>query len=125
MKEMIYTERAPAAIGPYSQAIKAGGLIFFSGQIPLDADGTLCEGDIAAQTKQVMQNMEAVLKAAGLNFKHVVKTTIYLTDLSDFNIVNELYGDCFTAPFPARACVQVDALPKGVDVEIEWVAVSP
>lgn len=125
MKEMIFTEHAPAAIGPYSQAIKAGGVIFFSGQIPLNADGTLCEGDISAQTKQVMQNMEAVLKAAGLNFKHVVKTTIYLTDLSDFNIVNELYGACFTAPFPARACVQVAALPKGVDVEIEWVAVCP
>jgi 2-iminobutanoate/2-iminopropanoate deaminase len=124
MIKKIFTADAPAAIGPYSQAIQAGGLIFFSGQIPLHADGTLCAGDITAQTKQVLQNMEAVLKAAGLVFSDVVKTTIYLTDLADFAVVNDLYGKCFSDPYPARACLQVAALPKGVDIEIEWVAVS-
>ena len=125
MKKEIFTEHAPAAIGPYSQGVKAAGMIFFSGQIPLYADGTLCEGDISAQTEQVLRNMEAVLKAAGCDFSHVVKTTIYLTDLADFAVVNDLYGRCFASPYPARACVQVAALPKGVDVEIEWIAVTP
>ena len=122
-KRAISTKQAPAAIGPYSQAIKAGGLVFFSGQIPLRADGSLCEGDITEQTEQVLQNMRAVLNAAELDFSDVVKTTIYLTDLSDFAVVNDLYGRCFKEPFPARACVQVAALPKGVDIEIEWIAV--
>ena len=122
MKQVISTDQAPAAIGPYSQAIKAGDFVFFSGQIPLRADGSLCDGDITEQTSQVLQNMQAVLKAAGLDFSNVVKTTIYLTDLSDFAVVNELYGRCFEESYPARACVQVTALPKGVDVEIEWVA---
>ena len=123
-KRAISTHLAPAAIGPYSQAIKADGLVFFSGQIPLRADGSLCEGDITEQTEQVLQNLQAVLNAADLDFPDVVKTTIYLTDLSDFAVVNDLYGRCFTEPFPARACVQVAALPKGVDIEIEWIAVS-
>jgi 2-iminobutanoate/2-iminopropanoate deaminase len=122
MKEMIFTQDAPAAIGPYSQAITAAGLTFFSGQIPLRPDGTLCAGDIAAQTRQVMSNMKAVLAAADLDFSHVIKTTIYLTDLNDFTVVNEIYGSCFSEPYPARACVQVAALPKGVDVEIDWIA---
>lgn len=122
MKESISTDRAPAAIGPYSQAIRTGGLVFFSGQIPLRADGSLCDGDITEQTRQVLDNMAAVLSAAGLGFADIVKTTIYLTDLDDFAVVNELYGGCFVEPFPARACVQVAALPKGARVEIEWVA---
>ena len=122
VKTIVCSEEAPAAIGPYSQAVKAGDLVFFSGQIPLRADGTLCEGDIAVQTRQVLQNMEVMLNAAGLDFSHVVKTTIYLTDMADFSVVNDLYGSRFTEPFPARACVAVAGLPKGVDVEIEWTA---
>lgn len=123
MKEVVFSDNAPAAIGPYSQAVKAGDFIFYSGQIPLSPDGTVCEGDIAAQTRQVLQNMEAMLHAAGLDFSNVVKTTIYLTDLTNFTVVNDLYGSCFSEPFPARACVEVSGLPKGVDIEIEWVAV--
>lgn len=123
MKEVVFSDNAPAAIGPYSQAVKAGDFIFYSGQIPLSPDGTVCEGDIAAQTRQVLQNMEAMLHAAGLDFSNVVKTTIYLTDLTNFTVVNDLYGSCFYEPFPARACVEVSGLPKGVDIEIEWVAV--
>ena len=125
MKKSVLSNKAPAAIGPYSQAVKAGGLVFFSGQIPLQADGTLCAGDISAQTRQVLHNMQAMLTAAGLDFAHVVKTTIYLTDLADFSVVNDLYGNCFVEPFPARACVEVAGLPKGVDIEIEWIAICP
>ena len=120
--EQISTEAAPAAIGPYSQAIKAGDFVFFSGQIPLTPEGKIVGGDITVQAQQVMSNMVAVLEAAGLGFANVVKTTIYLTDLNDFATVNEIYGERFQDPPPARACVQVAALPKGVAVEIEWVA---
>jgi len=120
----IQTDAAPTAIGPYSQAIKAGDYVFFSGQIPLTAEGELVTGSIEAQTQQVMINMQAVLVAAGLDFHDIVKTTIYLTDLNDFDVVNAMYGDCFVDPAPARACVQVAALPKGVAIEIEWVAYS-
>ncbi len=120
--EQISTEAAPAAIGPYSQAIKAGDFVFFSGQIPLTPEGKIVDGDIAVQAQQVMSNMAAVHEAAGLGFANVVKTTIYLTDLSNFATVNEIYGERFQDPPPARACVQVAALPKGVAVEIEWVA---
>lgn len=123
LKQQIHTAAAPAAIGPYSQAVRAGQLIFFSGQIPLDpATGTLVEGGIVPQTRQVMANMEAVLQAAGCGFDDIVKTTIYLTDLADFATVNEIYGDSFNDVPPARACVQVAALPKGAMVEIEWIA---
>jgi 2-iminobutanoate/2-iminopropanoate deaminase len=120
--EQISTEAAPAAIGPYSQAIKAGDFVFFSGQIPLTPEGKVVNGDITLQAQQVMSNMAAVLEAAGLGFVNVVKTTIFLTDLNDFATVNEIYGERFQDPPPARACVQVAALPKGVAVEIEWVA---
>jgi len=120
--KQISTDMVPAAIGPYSQAIRAAGLVFFSGQIPLRADGSLVEGDIVAQTEQVMANMQAMLTAAGLSFADVVKATIYLADLKDFSVVNEIYGRSFVAPAPARACVQVAALPRGVAVEIEWIA---
>lgn len=120
--EQISTDRAPAAIGPYSQAIRAAGLVFFSGQIPLRPDGSLVEGDITLQAEQVMENMAAMLAAAGLAFADVVKATIYLTDLADFAIVNDVYGRHFSQPAPARACVQVAALPRGVAIEIEWVA---
>ena len=119
----ISTPHAPAAIGPYSQAISAGHFIFLSGQIPLDPEtGQLVGGDIAAQTARVMQNLRAVLDAAGCTFRDVVRTTIYLVDLGHFATVNEAYGKCFEAPFPARATVQVAALPKGAQVEIDAVA---
>jgi len=123
LKKQIQTTDAPAAIGPYSQAIRAGGLIFYSGQIPLDPlTGAIVAGGIEAQTRQVISNMRAMLNASGCDFSDIVKTTIYLTDLADFATVNELYGECFNEAPPARACVQVAALPKGSMVEIEWIA---
>ncbi|WP_429885821.1 RidA family protein [Geoalkalibacter halelectricus] len=119
----IETDQAPAAIGPYSQGIRAGDFVFFSGQIPLDAQsGEMVAGGIREQTEQVMANMKAALAAAGLGFSDVVKTTIYLTDLGQFGLVNDIYGRFFTDPSPARATVQVAALPRGAAVEIEWVA---
>jgi len=123
LKKQIQTTDAPAAIGPYSQAVRAGDFIFYSGQIPLDpSSGTLVDGGIEAQTRQVITNMRAMLHASGRDFSDVVKTTIYLTDLADFATVNEIYGECFSEVPPARACVQVAALPKGSMVEIEWIA---
>ncbi len=125
MKEPIATKTAPAAIGPYSQAIRAGGFVFLSGQIPLDpATGQIVEGDIAAQTEQVMKNLGAVLEAAGCTFDHVVRTTIYLTNLADFQVVNETYGRSFPGVPPARATVQVAALPRGSKVEIDAIATA-
>ncbi|OQY20297.1 MAG: reactive intermediate/imine deaminase [Desulfobacteraceae bacterium 4572_35.1] len=122
-KTAISTSAAPAAIGPYSQGIKAGDFIFFSGQIPLDpSSGTLIDGDITAQTQRVMLNMEAALAGAELDFGAVVKTTIYLSDLNNFNVVNDIYAKFFPQPAPARACVEVAALPKGCAIEIEWIA---
>ena len=123
MKKVIKTNAAPAAIGPYSQAIKAEGLIFYSGQIPLDPEtGEMVSGGISAQTVQVMANMRAMLQASGLDYNNVIKTTLYLTDLDDFSIVNDIYGECFKTTPPARACVQVAALPKGAAIEIDWIA---
>jgi 2-iminobutanoate/2-iminopropanoate deaminase len=125
MKEPISTKGAPAAIGPYSQAIRAGGLVFLSGQIPLDpVSGQMIEGDIAAQTDRVMKNLSAVLEAAGCTFDDVVRTTIFLTNLADFQVVNEGYGRYFQAVPPARATVQVAALPRGAKVEIDAIAVA-
>lgn len=123
-RHVISTDRAPAAIGPYSQAVRHGDLIFCSGQIPLDAEGELVGGDdVAAQTEQVMKNLEAVLDAAGSSFRDAVKATIFLTDLGDFATVNDVYARTFEGMDPpARACVQVAALPKGVKVEIEMIA---
>lgn len=123
-KIKVETKDAPAAIGPYSQAIRAGDLLFLSGQIPLDpVSGEVVPGGIEAQTRQVMANLGAVLAAAGLGFDHLVKTTIYLADLGDFITVNGIYGECFGGVPPARATVQVTALPKGVLVEIDGIAV--
>jgi 2-iminobutanoate/2-iminopropanoate deaminase len=121
----IASPHAPAAIGPYSQAVQAGGLVFCSGQIPLDPQtGALVEGTIGVQTDRVMNNLKAVLEAAGLGFADVVRTTIYLVDLGDFAAVNEAYGAWFGPTPPARATVQVSALPKGARVEIDAIAVS-
>lgn len=119
----ISTADAPAAIGPYSQAIHAGDLVFLSGQVPIDpTTGELVGGDIAAQTERVLDNLGAVLAAAGCAFGDVVKTTIYLVDLADFQAVNQTYAKRFTAAPPARATVQVSALPKGARVEIDAIA---
>ena len=123
MKKIYGTKEAPAAIGPYSQAVEAGGFLFCSGQIPLDpATGQLVEGDVAAQTRRVLENLRAVLAAARLGCEHVVRTTIYLVDLADFPRVNEVYGQWFSLNPPARATVQVAALPRGARVEIDAVA---
>ncbi|KAF0220641.1 MAG: TdcF [Geobacteraceae bacterium] len=124
-KEVISTNRAPQAIGPYSQGVRAGGFVFFSGQIPLDPmTGDLCGRDIAAQTEQVMENIGAVLAAAGLTFSDVVKSTIFLVNLTDFATVNEVYGRRFPDNPPARSTVEVKGLPKGALVEIEVLALA-
>lgn len=121
--KIIQTESAPAAIGPYSQAVVAGNMAFFSGQIPLDpASGEVVAGTIVEQTHQVLKNLSAVIAASGCSWQQVVKTTIYLTDLADFAQVNEIYGSYLSEPYPARATVQVAALPKGVQVEIDAIA---
>lgn len=122
-KKIIETDQAPAAIGPYSQAVAIDGAVYVSGQIPLDpVSGEVVEGGLSGQTKQVLENLKAVVEAAGGEMSSVVKVTIYLTDMSQFATVNEIYGSYFSAPFPARACVEVSALPKGVEVEMDAVA---
>ena len=124
-KEIVSTKEAPAAIGAYSQAIKAAGMVFLSGQIPLDpVSGEISGDSIEAQTKKVMENLEAVLKEAGSGLEKVVKTTIYLVDLGDFAVVNEIYGSYFNDAPPARATVEVSGLPKGVKVEIDAIALA-
>jgi len=123
MKQIITAEGAPAAIGPYSHAVQAGQLVYTSGQIPLDpTSGKLVEGGIEAQARQVFKNLEAVLTAAGADWFHVVKTTVFLTDLADFAVVNGMYAETFPENPPARSCIQVVALPAGARVEIEAVA---
>jgi 2-iminobutanoate/2-iminopropanoate deaminase len=119
----VSTESAPKAIGPYSQAVRAGSLLFVSGQIPIDPlTGSLVEGDIAAQTRRVLQNVGAILEAAGASFGHVVRTTVFLADMNDFAAMNDVYASCFTSPAPARATVQVARLPKDARVEIDVIA---
>ncbi len=124
-REVVATEGAPSAIGPYSQAVRVGAQLFCSGQIALDpATGELVEGGVAEQTRRVFDNLEAVLAGAGLTFEHVVKITAYLTDLADFPVFNEISAERFSEPWPARATVGVAALPKGALVEVELVAVA-
>jgi 2-iminobutanoate/2-iminopropanoate deaminase len=124
MKDMIVTAAAPPALGPYSQAVRVGQWLFLSGQIGLDpTTGELVSGGVTAETNRVLENLRAVLGAAGASFANVVRTTIYLADLADFGGVNEIYGRFFQAPFPARATVGVAALPRGARVEIDAVAV--
>ena len=126
-KHPVYSPNAPPPIGPYSQAIKSGDLLFCSGQIPLNpTTGELVRGDIEAQTRQVMTNLQEVLKAGGTSWEFVLRTTIYLTDLGTFSAVNRVYGEFFTGTTaPARATVQVSALPKGAAVEIDAIAHFP
>lgn len=123
-KTIIASEDAPAAVGPYSQAVAAGPFVFVSGQIPVDRQGKPVQGDIVVQTVQVLENLKAVLAAAGLGLEHVIKTTVYLTDLADFQEMNRVYGEFFPEKPPARSTVQVAGLPKGVAVEIEAVAMK-
>ncbi|MCO5297879.1 MAG: Rid family detoxifying hydrolase [Fimbriimonadaceae bacterium] len=123
-RSTVSTPNAPAAIGPYSQAVAAEGrFLFLSGQIPLRADGSLVEGEVRDQAHQVVQNLKAVLQQAGLGPQNLVKTTIYLSSMDHFGVVNEVYGAMFDAEPPARATVAVAGLPKGVDVEIDGIAV--
>ena len=123
MRQAVSTPSAPAAIGPYSQAVRAGSLLFISGQIPIDpSTGTLVEGSIGDQTHRVFRNIGAILEAAGASFDHVVRTTVYLADMNDFAAMNEVYGTYFRAPAPARATVQAARLPKDARVEIDVIA---
>ncbi len=119
----LFTPNAPAAVGPYSQAVDCGNLVFLSGQIPLvPATGLLAEGGIEAQARQMFENIKAVLAEAGMDFTNVVKTTVFMTDLGQFATLNGIYAEYFQAPYPARSCVEVTKLPKGVSVECELIA---
>ena len=123
MKQVIHTDSAPAAIGPYSQAIQIGALLFVSGQVPIDpSTGAMVEGDIKAQAQQSLNNLKPILNAAGTNMGAVVKTTVFLADMNDFAAMNEVYAQFFQEPFPARSAVQVARLPKAAKVEIAAIA---
>ncbi len=123
MKEIIATENAPGAIGPYSQAVKAGSMVFCSGQIPIDVStGEFVSDDVAEQTRQVLKNLSAVLEAAGTGLNNVVKTTVFLADMNDFAAMNDVYAEFFSENKPARATVQAARLPKDARVEIECIA---
>ncbi len=120
----IHTDQAPAAVGPYSQAVAANGMVYLSGQIPINpADGTIVEGGIREQTEQVMKNLKAVLEASGSGFEQVIKTTCFLSDINNFGPFNEVYAEYFTNK-PARSCVAVRDIPKGVLVEVECIALT-
>jgi 2-iminobutanoate/2-iminopropanoate deaminase len=123
MKRAISSDGAPKAIGPYSPAVRAGQLVFLSGQVPMDpATGNLVDGDIAAQTRRVFDNLGALLTAAGLTFANVVRTTVFLADMNDFAAMNQVYATYFSEPYPARSTVQVARLPKDARVEIDLIA---
>jgi len=122
VKTPVSSPDAPKAVGPYSQAVRAGDLLFIAGQIPLDLSGTMVEGDVARQARQVLDNIGAILNTAGLSFAHVVRTTVYLSDMNDMAAMNQVYATCFSEPFPARATVQVARLPRDVRIEIEAIA---
>lgn len=123
MKKIISPAKSPKAVGPYNHGVRVGDLLFCAGQIPLDpASGNLIAGDVKAQTERVLQNVQAILEDQRLSFANVVKSTVYMTNLADFTAMNEVYGKYFTGDFPARSTVQVAALPKGANVEIEIIA---
>lgn len=123
MKEVVNSNRAPKAIGPYSQAVKANGFLFISGQLPVDCEtGAFAEGGVEAQTKQSLENLKAILESAGCTFADVVKTTVFLKDMNDFAAMNAVYASYFAADCPARACIEVARLPKDALVEIELIA---
>jgi len=122
MKTIIKPKNSPTPVGPYNHAVRVGNFLFCSGQIPLDATGTLVPGDIRAQTERVLENVKAILADQQLTFAHVVKSAVFMTNLGDFAAMNEIYARYFTADFPARSTVQVAALPRGASVEIEVIA---
>jgi 2-iminobutanoate/2-iminopropanoate deaminase len=122
MKKAFMTLQAPKPVGPYSQVIEAAGFLFLAGQVPLNPQGIMNEGDIKEQTRQVLNNLKAVLEAAGATMNDVVKTTIFLADLQDFETVNGIYAEYFQEPFPARSTVQVSKLPKGARLEVDAIA---
>lgn len=125
-KTIVRSDNAPEAIGPYSQGVGYGGLFFFSGQIAIDPETEeLIEGDVVEQTRQVMDNLQAAVEAAGLEMAHVLRTTIFLSDMDDFSTVNEIYGEYFDDNPPARACVEVCRLPKDVAIEVDAIAAHP
>ncbi len=122
-KKIISTEKAPSAIGPYSQGVRAGQWIYVSGQIPIDpATGEMVKGDIVEETHRVLKNAKAIIEASGASMSDVVKVTIYMADLNDFSVINKIYGQYFTSNPPARSCVEVSGLPKGAGLEMEMVA---
>lgn len=122
-KEIISTDKAPGAIGPYSQAVKVDNVVYISGQIPIDpATGEVVAGGVQAEARTVLENLKAILESSGSSFERVVKVTVYITDMNQFAQVNEVYAEYFTTDCPARACVEVSALPKGVAVEMDAVA---
>jgi 2-iminobutanoate/2-iminopropanoate deaminase len=126
MRQAVSTPAAPKAVGPYSQAVRAGDLLFVSGQIPLDpATGAVVEGDVSAQTRRVMLNLDGILKAAGASFDDVVRATVFLADINDFPAVNEVYGEFFSIPAPARSTIEASRLPRGAKLEIDLIAVLP
>lgn len=123
MTKKTFVPEGTVVVGPYSPAVEAGDLVYFSGQIPIDsATGKIIEGDIKAQTLQCLKNLSVVLKAAGVSSDDVVKTTIYLTDMNDYSLINEVYGEYFKSPYPARTAIAVSALPLGSKVEIDVIA---
>lgn len=125
MIKQISTDKAPAAIGPYSQAIEAGGMVFASGQLPINpATGAFVEGGVKEQTRQSLTNVQNILREAGVDLSHVVKTTVFLSDMANFGAMNEVYAEFFTQPFPARSAVAVKTLPKDALVEVECIAVK-
>ena len=122
MKKAFMSEKAPKPVGPYSQVAETNGFLFLAGQIPLTPQGTMNDGDIVAQTRQVMNNLKSVLEAAGSSLDAVVKTTIFLADLGDFETVNRVYAEYFREPYPARSTVEVSKLPKGARLEVDAIA---
>ena len=123
MKKAFMTDKAPKPVGPYSQVVEAGGFLFLAGQIPLTPEGTIREGDIQTQTRQVLNNLKEVLEKAGSNINQIVKTTIFLADLADFEAVNKVYAEYFQEPYPARSTVEVAKLPKYAKLEIDAIAI--
>ena len=122
-KEIIISKKVPAAVGPYSSALKIGNLVFASGQLPIDpVIGEIVKGGIEAQAKRSLENLKAVLKSYSIGMENVIKTTIFLKDMNNFSLVNKIYGEYFTSQFPARSCVEVSRLPKDADIEIEAIA---
>jgi 2-iminobutanoate/2-iminopropanoate deaminase len=122
MKQAVSSPDAPRAVGPYSQAVRAGNLLFVAGQIPLDPAGQMVPGDVAVQARRVLENIGAILKAAGLSFSDVVRTTVYLADMNDLPAMNQVYGAYFSEPYPARATVEVARLPRDVRIEVDATA---